>query len=193
MTVGTFDYARERRTAGRIGQLNPLGRYGVAEGTHTARCSLVHCANGDTTEVAAVALFLASGERGTGLGVHRAVGSRVRAQMSRRTSTVRASQSTVGCRAPCLWLPAGSCKAVPYAHDPPAKRHSCSTCLSRLSSPSPIHLAQVNHLAKPHDWQYSPDWRRSLSSLWPPRLAKTIHRTLSITSLTPPPPFLISP
>jgi hypothetical protein len=75
MTVGTFDYARERRTAGRIGQLNPLGRYGVAEGTRTARCLLVHCAEGVTAEVAAVALFLASGERGTGLNVHGAIGS----------------------------------------------------------------------------------------------------------------------
>lgn len=32
MTVGTFDYARQRGTAGRLGQLNPLGRFGVAEG-----------------------------------------------------------------------------------------------------------------------------------------------------------------
>lgn len=32
MTVGTFDYARQRGTASKIGQLNPLGRYGVAEG-----------------------------------------------------------------------------------------------------------------------------------------------------------------
>ena len=33
MTVGTFDYARSRGSGAKIGQLNPLGRYGVAEGT----------------------------------------------------------------------------------------------------------------------------------------------------------------
>lgn len=32
MTGDTFDYARHRGTAGKIGQLNPLGRFGVAEG-----------------------------------------------------------------------------------------------------------------------------------------------------------------
>jgi NAD(P)-dependent dehydrogenase (short-subunit alcohol dehydrogenase family) len=32
MTGDTFDYARQRGTAGKIGQLNPLGRFGVAEG-----------------------------------------------------------------------------------------------------------------------------------------------------------------
>ncbi|EAU91428.1 3-oxoacyl-(acyl-carrier-protein) reductase [Coprinopsis cinerea okayama7 len=42
MTGATFDYARKRGTAGKIGQLNPLGRYGVAE------------------EIANAALFLAS-------------------------------------------------------------------------------------------------------------------------------------
>ncbi|KAA1472842.1 sex determination protein tasselseed-2 [Dentipellis sp. KUC8613] len=42
MTIGTFDYARQRGNAAKIGQLNPLGRYGVAE------------------ELAQVALFLAS-------------------------------------------------------------------------------------------------------------------------------------
>lgn len=32
MTEMTFDYARTRGTVGKIGQLNPMGRYGVAEG-----------------------------------------------------------------------------------------------------------------------------------------------------------------
>ncbi|TFK44815.1 hypothetical protein BDQ12DRAFT_708656 [Crucibulum laeve] len=42
MTSSTFDYARQRGTAGKIGQLNPLGRFAVAE------------------EIAQAALFLAS-------------------------------------------------------------------------------------------------------------------------------------
>ncbi|THH19947.1 hypothetical protein EW146_g1319 [Bondarzewia mesenterica] len=42
MTIGTFDYARKRGNAAKIGQLNPTGRFGVAE------------------EVAQAALFLAS-------------------------------------------------------------------------------------------------------------------------------------
>lgn len=33
MTAPVFDRARQRGTADRVGQLNPLGRYGVAEGT----------------------------------------------------------------------------------------------------------------------------------------------------------------
>ncbi len=32
MSAATFDYARSRGTDGKIGQLNPLGRYGVPEG-----------------------------------------------------------------------------------------------------------------------------------------------------------------
>jgi NAD(P)-dependent dehydrogenase (short-subunit alcohol dehydrogenase family) len=32
MTSDTFDYARSRGSAAKIGQLNPLGRYGIAEG-----------------------------------------------------------------------------------------------------------------------------------------------------------------
>jgi NAD(P)-dependent dehydrogenase (short-subunit alcohol dehydrogenase family) len=32
MTEATFDYARQRGTIGKVGQLNPLGRFGVAEG-----------------------------------------------------------------------------------------------------------------------------------------------------------------
>jgi NAD(P)-dependent dehydrogenase (short-subunit alcohol dehydrogenase family) len=32
MTDLTFEYARQRGTVGKIGQLNPLGRFGVAEG-----------------------------------------------------------------------------------------------------------------------------------------------------------------
>jgi hypothetical protein len=43
MTAPTFQAARQRGTAGKIGQLNPLQRYGIAE------------------EVAQVALFLVSG------------------------------------------------------------------------------------------------------------------------------------
>ncbi|KAI0062914.1 sex determination protein tasselseed-2 [Artomyces pyxidatus] len=42
MTIGTFDYARQRGNDAKLGQLNPLGRFGVAE------------------EIAQVALFLAS-------------------------------------------------------------------------------------------------------------------------------------
>lgn len=37
MTVQMFDLARQRGTAERIGQLNPMGRYGVAEGTRSIR------------------------------------------------------------------------------------------------------------------------------------------------------------
>lgn len=32
MTGDTFEYARQRGTEAKIGQLNPLGRYGIAEG-----------------------------------------------------------------------------------------------------------------------------------------------------------------
>ena len=32
MTSNVFQMARQRGTASKIGQLNPLGRYGVAEG-----------------------------------------------------------------------------------------------------------------------------------------------------------------
>ena len=32
MTIATFDYARSRGTAGKLGQLNPMGRYAVANG-----------------------------------------------------------------------------------------------------------------------------------------------------------------
>lgn len=35
MTGATFDYARSRGATGKVGQLNPLGRYGVAEGIYS--------------------------------------------------------------------------------------------------------------------------------------------------------------
>lgn len=34
MTGSTFEYARQRGSEGKIGQLNALGRYGVPEGEH---------------------------------------------------------------------------------------------------------------------------------------------------------------
>jgi NAD(P)-dependent dehydrogenase (short-subunit alcohol dehydrogenase family) len=40
MTEGTFEYARRRGSASKIGQLNALGRYAVAEGTPLALLSL---------------------------------------------------------------------------------------------------------------------------------------------------------
>ena len=33
MTAPIFDQARKRGTSDKVGQLNPMGRYGVAEGT----------------------------------------------------------------------------------------------------------------------------------------------------------------
>lgn len=33
MSAAVFDYARQRGTIDKIGQLNPMGRYGVAEGS----------------------------------------------------------------------------------------------------------------------------------------------------------------
>jgi NAD(P)-dependent dehydrogenase (short-subunit alcohol dehydrogenase family) len=36
MTGLTFDFAHQRGTTSKIGQLNPMGRYGVAEGTLTS-------------------------------------------------------------------------------------------------------------------------------------------------------------
>ena len=32
MTASTFDYARAKGSEGKIGQLNPLGRYGLPQG-----------------------------------------------------------------------------------------------------------------------------------------------------------------
>lgn len=61
MTIGTFDYARQRGTAGKIGQLNPLGRYGVAEGASYGHCFIARLTKNSFPEVANVALFLASG------------------------------------------------------------------------------------------------------------------------------------
>lgn len=45
MTGTVFEFARQRGSAGKIGQLNPLGRYGVAQGTLLAWILHVHNAN----------------------------------------------------------------------------------------------------------------------------------------------------
>lgn len=42
MTSFTFDAARVRGTAGKIGHLNPLGRYGVSEGEKCAKTFSCH-------------------------------------------------------------------------------------------------------------------------------------------------------
>lgn len=60
MTTATFDYARKRGTAGKIGQLNPLGRFGVPEGV-VVLYPLRHFPESCTPEIANVAAFLASG------------------------------------------------------------------------------------------------------------------------------------
>lgn len=61
MTAQTFDYAASRGTTGKIGQLNPMGRYGVAQGA----CSGLFVLRPSLTagaEIANMALFLASDE-----------------------------------------------------------------------------------------------------------------------------------
>ena len=39
MTSETFSYARGRGAEGKIGQLNPIGRFGIAEGNHVLCCT----------------------------------------------------------------------------------------------------------------------------------------------------------
>lgn len=39
MTAAVFEYARQRGTANKIGQLNPLGRHAVAEGRRLLFCN----------------------------------------------------------------------------------------------------------------------------------------------------------
>jgi len=61
MTGATFDYARQRGTVGKIGQLNPLGRFGVAEGMTIRNSKHYSTNNIKPPEIANAALFLASG------------------------------------------------------------------------------------------------------------------------------------
>lgn len=61
MTGLAFEHARKRGTVGRIGQLNPLGRYGVAEG-ESLQHLVLFLLTLFWTEIAQVALFLASGK-----------------------------------------------------------------------------------------------------------------------------------
>jgi hypothetical protein len=59
MTEVTFDFARSRGTDQKIGQLNPLGRYGVAPGEFAV--GTLVSGGSPSIELATVALFLASG------------------------------------------------------------------------------------------------------------------------------------
>jgi NAD(P)-dependent dehydrogenase (short-subunit alcohol dehydrogenase family) len=62
MTDFTFKYARQHGTVGKIGELNPLGRYGVPEGMILLNLVKHYCINNiKLPEIANAALFLASG------------------------------------------------------------------------------------------------------------------------------------
>lgn len=58
MTKVVFDAARERGTAGKIGQLNPMGRYGVAEEIANA---LMFLASDEASYVNGIALPVCGG------------------------------------------------------------------------------------------------------------------------------------
>ena len=60
MTDATFEYARQRGSAAKIGQLNALGRFGVAEGRLTSLSPSTPTYR--VTEIAHASLFLASGK-----------------------------------------------------------------------------------------------------------------------------------
>ena len=61
MTQMQFDYARGRGTEHKIGQLNPLGRYGISPGASTLACARPARVNDNrVTEIANAVLFLAS-------------------------------------------------------------------------------------------------------------------------------------
>ena len=62
MTEYQFKGARQRGTEAKIGQLNPLGRYGVAEGGRVVNFSSSYI-NPVSSEIAQAALFLASGKQ----------------------------------------------------------------------------------------------------------------------------------
>jgi len=61
MTGDTFEYARQRGTAAKLGQLNPLGRFGVAEGTDVLDIQVLCLSCCCDLEIAQAAVFLASG------------------------------------------------------------------------------------------------------------------------------------
>lgn len=60
MTTAVFQYARQKGAGSKIGQLNPLGRYGIADGTARFPCSL-RVFDTIRAEIANVVTFLASG------------------------------------------------------------------------------------------------------------------------------------
>jgi hypothetical protein len=101
MTAGTFDYARARGNGARIGQLNPMGRYGVAEGACAFFCVSPCAARRRTSAGANDAPHRNRQRRAVPrvrsvLSFHAATsaGSPRRAQTTRATSTGRAGPST---------------------------------------------------------------------------------------------------
>lgn len=70
MTKDMFDFARQRGKRSKIGQLNPMGRFGVAQGIVPACSTMCASSSSHFAEIAQMTLFLASGKE---TSLHRAI------------------------------------------------------------------------------------------------------------------------